>query len=286
MKKYLFFIIALFALTSCDYFPTITRIITNKDSLYNECKDLKGLYDLHIDKTTLTEIKKYTLKKSSIPNSFFALSKDITFMDYSYRKYLIKYLETHRLFFNDYYLLKANEGTAFYNDDENKCELNNYFDTNVNEIQQYYINDYKIGSLKVNVNCAFYNDTLVAISFKGDEDIKKGYIEKYGVGNGYKKHRFYHPIFDENVEYIFESDEIRRWENDILTMVYVAVYKSFSYKKNAEKYESDVSEEFYLITSNKNYNKFINLAQKYIKMFKDEKDNEKNDKIKQLLDFI
>ena len=136
---------------SCNSTPIETKNEVweiDNDSLFAKCATLRGLGNLIIDKTTIKDLSKD--KYITMPSG---------------------YMAPH---FNGGYWKVDNS------------DLSNYIRDNYKQIKQIKVGiglyPYKVGELELrNVDCAFLNDTLVAISLKDDYYVvKKVFIERYG----------------------------------------------------------------------------------------------------------
>ena len=119
MKKYLFIFLVI-ALASCNSVGNAPTVIDEKfdptlDSLYIQCKDLKGLGKLHIGKSTLRQVSK----------------------DKGISPYLS--LEWNVSFVNGYW------GESALSD----MELGRYLNKNAKKIKQFDIGKYKVGELEI-----------------------------------------------------------------------------------------------------------------------------------------
>lgn len=229
--KYLPFIaIAIIAVTSCSPYqrdangkirkPELVNetFQTSKDSMLIKCADLKGFGPFIIGKTTF---KKASKESKIFPyganNSFYGLSGSWASSDDDISKKLEKDNRIKRL--------KGNHS-------------------------------FNIGELKFHdITLAFYNDTLVAISFdpEYDDQILNYYLGKYGNGNGHKiiqdyfykdynKDRYYHDI-------------AHTWYNEKVNFSYKEYFKS------GPNIRTFTSNEFLMNDNTGKFEKFLEIRQ-------------------------
>lgn len=196
------------------------------DSLFVRCAELKGLGNLHIDKTVMKDLRTDT-----------GLS--------TYNRYYIE---------SDFY-------SGFWGVKD--FELRDYIKKNVKSIKQVEIGSlgspYKIGEFNLeDIQLAFLNDTLVAISL-GSRDyytIKDAMIQKYGDGQGH--YRWYlltnGKYGEDGLSLEKEEEEVRVWENESVKFDRYYYWKS-KIVKQQEVFPS-VSKEYCLIYSKHRYSEF------------------------------
>lgn len=247
MKKILL-ILSTILFVACDgllYSPVITNTVFNPstDSLYAQCKELKGLGPLHIGETTLRQVKK---------------DKGITLYDFQKKP----------TFVGGYW-----GASSFEN------ELGKYLDKEAKTIKQYKISDYfskyKIGELEVRDVClAFYKDTLVAISFDCEQGMLEHYIKKYGNGKGNKYEWDYRKgeYGDKDFSYEYEHIENRLWANEHLQMEFK---RHSELRKDPEGKLMSRDSKSCVISSNSRYNDFLTTLEKYKAQYKEEKTAQK-----------
>ena len=195
------------------------------DSLFIQCKQLSGIGDLIIGKTTFSQAQKNELLKDI--DSF---NKD------------------NNLYSG--YWGEADKGGAY----DKACWL----EKNAKDIKQIstpIIPKVKIGDIELDCfDLAFLNGTLVAIYFETDSPkIRNHYIEKYGNGRG-NYHSFHRNNQSKNnLNALEDIDENRIWENETVCLEY-------NHKKHSEiisnKTYNYYSESWYLITDKCRYNDF------------------------------
>lgn len=245
MNRILFFL-SIVIVASCNSIGAKPEIMNEifeptLDSLYIQCKDLKGLGNLHIGKTTLRQVQRD--KGITIPE----ILRDATFV-------------------NGYW------GVSALSD----YELGQYLDRKATIIKQFevsdFVNKYRIGELEIEkVCCAFYRDTLVAISFDCTEEILNHYIGKYGNGKGSKYTYTYRKGNYGDRNYTFENKHIeeRLWANKDVTME----YKKHWHQRTAPNERDMVyGTESCVISSNSRYDDFLNELDKHKKAYKEQKE--------------
>ena len=243
MKRILL-ILSVALVTACSQ-PEIRNEVFEPtlDSLYVQCKDLKGLGSLHIGKTTLRQVQK---------------DKGITLHEY-FRK---------PSFVGGYW------GESAYD-----RGWGTYLDKKTTKIKQFKITDinskYKIGELEIEDVClAFYNDTLVAISFDCTGEMLKHYISKYGAGKGSNYEYTYRKGEYGNSNFVFEYKHIenRLWANEYVSMEYKTHWEQRTAPK--EKHKS-YSTKSCVISSNSRYADFLRVLEDYKTQYKNEQDAKK-----------
>ena len=239
------------------------------------CKDLKGLGQLHIGETTLKQCK----------NDFQKNYYDTGW----YKKGSANINESINLYkLHDY----NNIVDKFY--DTPGCysfdKFEKYLEKNASNIKQIEIKNYKIGEIYIGeVNCIFYNDTLVAILYDCSAAIKYHYISKYGSGKGFEK-GFSIPY----IQFDFQKDkrefeisefikikhntkhtETRLWSNDNISLEFKSYFhETDTYKSTSDRYGIDGRA---VIISNSNYNDFLKELDKYMIQYGELRDAEWNE---------
>lgn len=242
MKKYLFIFLVI-ALASCNSVGNAPTVIDEKfdptlDSLYIQCKDLKGLGKLHIGKSTLRQVSK----------------------DKGISPYLS--LEWNVSFVNGYW------GESALSD----MELGRYLNKNAKKIKQFDIGKYKVGELEISDVClAFYRDTLVAISFDCSDKLLEHFKSKYGNGKGSNYRYTYSRGEYGEKGYMFEckEKEDRMWANERVTMKYEHYWDQRTATGERQKVDGSTS---CVITSNDRYDDFLNELDKHKKAYKEQKE--------------
>lgn len=241
MKKSLFFFFAI-ALAACNSLGNAPTIIDEKfdptlDSLYIQCKDLKGFGDLLIGKVTYRQVRK---------------DKGITLSPILF--------DTYTDFYN-----------GFWGESSSR-ELANYIEDNATEIKQFQIGKYKVGELTIDdVDLAFYRDTLVAISFDCNDKLLEHYKSKYGSGKGSNYSYTYSRGEYGEKGYVFEckEKEDRMWANERVTMKYEHYWDQRTATDERLRVYGSTS---CVISSNDRYDDFLNELDKYKKAYKDLKE--------------
>lgn len=249
MNKFTFFYILLSAclVICCGEAPEVIteneKYETSDDSLYVQCAELKGLGNLHIDKTVF----KHLLKDKSITTYKECIKSDFSggFWGVRYNYDLSRHLESNK---------------------------------NIKQVQVgSYAFPYTIGELEFDeMELAFLNDTLVAISIGGDYyKIEDALVKKYGVGKGHFE--FYCKSKGQNGDKNFYIEKRvhrqRVWENE--SVKFERKYDWDSKVKNNEHVYSIEGDDYCLITSKKNYNRFLQILEDSKKEYKNIKDNAK-----------
>ena len=255
MKTLRFVGVVLMALFACVNFVSCDNI-TNQPTIVNEtydtpidslrirCKNLKGLGNLDIGKTTLQQVRR---------------DKSITMPSI---------------------LLKPTFSGGFWCVDDDK--LSSYLNTKAKIIKQFEIGDcfykYKIGDVEIEDVClAFYRDTLVAISFDCSSTILNHYISKYGKGIG--KHYEFTKIKGEygQKNYIFEHThkEEHTWMNEKVTM---------EYKYNWSQNQRQVlyNNKTCVISSNDKYEVFLTTLKEYKNKYAEEQELKRQESLNSL----
>ena len=241
MKKFLFLFLVI-ALASCNNVGNAPTIVDEKfdpplDSLYIQCKDLKGLGELRIGKSTLRQVSK---DKGISP--YLSLEQDVTFV-YGYW------------------------GESALSD----MELGRYLNKNAKKIKQFDIGKYKVGELEISDVClAFYRDTLVAISFDCSDKLLEHYKSKYGNGKGSNYRYAYSRGEYGEKGYVFEckEDEDRMWANERVTMKYEHYWNQRTTATERDFYGKTTC----VISSNDRYDDFLSELDKYKKAYKEQKE--------------
>lgn len=241
MKKFLFLFLVI-ALVSCNNVGNAPTIVDEKfdpplDSLYIQCKDLKGLGELRIGKSTLRQVSK---DKGISP--YLSLEWDVTFV-------------------NGYW------GESALSD----MELGRYLNKNAKKIKQFDIGKYKVGELEISDVClAFYRDTLVAISFDCSDNLLEHYKSKYGNGKGSNYRYAYSRGEYGKKRYVFEckEDEDRMWANERVTMKYEHYWNQRTTSTESDFYGKTTC----VISSNDRYDDFLSELDKYKKAYKEQKE--------------
>ena len=241
MKKFLFLFLVI-ALASCNNVGNAPTIVDEKfdpplDSLYIQCKDLKGLGELRIGKSTLRQVSK---DKGISP--YLSLEWDVTFV-------------------NGYW------GESALSD----MELGRYLNKNAKKIKQFDIGKYKVGELEISDVClAFYRDTLVAISFDCSDKLLEHYKSKYGNGKGSNYRYVYSRGEYGEKGYVFEckEDEDRMWANERVTMKYEHYWNQRTTATERDFYGKTTC----VISSNDRYDDFLSELDKYKKAYKEQKE--------------
>lgn len=234
------------------------------------CKDLKGLGQLHIDETTLKQCKNNFQKNYYNTGWVKKANINESINLYKYGIIVDKFYDTPGCY-------------SFEKFEE-------YLEKNASNIKQIEIKNYKIGEIYIGeVNCIFYNDTLVAILYNCSADIKYHYISKYGSGKGFEK-----GFSKQYIQFDFQKDnsefeidefikikrntkhtETRLWSNDNITLEFK------SYFHETDTY-SDIYDRYRiggraLITSNSNFNDFLKELDKYMIQYGELRDAELNE---------
>ena len=243
MKKLSKLLSLVLFLSGCGPVPEIiseTYEISN-DSLYIKCADLQGFGNFIIDKSTMRDV----MKDDGV--------------DWFYREYGG----------NDFH-------SGFWGITED-YDLTDYIEKN-NIIKQLQIGTlsrpYKIGELKFDeMDLAFLNDTLVAISIGGDfYKIADHYIEKYGSGQGY--HHWYCKSRGQNGDrnFFMEKREhnLRVWANEKVKLEYK--YDWESKVANNEIVYSIQGDDYCILTSQKRYDKFLSILENTKNEYKEQKE--------------
>ena len=240
MKKFLFLFLVI-ALASCNNVSNASTIVDEKfdpplDSLYIQCKDLKGLGELLIGQSTYRQVKK---------------DKGITLSPILF--------DTYTNFYNGFW------------GESSSMEMAHYVEDNAKQIKQFHVGKYKVGELEIDdVDLAFYRDTLVAISFDCSDEILKHYITKYGNGKGNNYRKSYYRGEYGTAGYVLESEEYenRMWTNERVKIE----YKHYlDYHKTATD-QDFYSKTSCVISSNDRYDDFLSELDKYKKAYKEQKE--------------
>ena len=240
MKKFLFLFLVI-ALISCNNVGNAPTIVDEKfdpplDSLYIQCKDLKGLGELRIGKVTYRQVKKD--KGITLPPILFD-----TFTD----------------FYNGFWGVSSSR------------ELADYIEDNATKIKQFHVGKYKVGELTIDdVDLAFYRDTLVAISFDCSDNLLEHYKSKYGNGKGSNYRYAYSRGEYGEKGYVFEckEDEDRMWANERVTMKYEHYWNQRTTATESDFYGKTTC----VISSNDRYDDFLSELDKYKKAYKEQKE--------------
>lgn len=245
--------LAVINITSCISYHnhSYNRVFNpSSDSLYIQCKELKGLGQLHIG-NTLKQVEnnfKQHSEKGWVHTSFIGGEWDVN--------------------------------------DSHPFELIHYIEKNATNIKQCYVYDYKIGEVSIGkVSCAFYKNALVAISFDCSSEMLKQFISKYGDGKGFKSDIekgfpwYYERLY--KIYHYHEKNEKRIWSNENVTMEYN------SHSINHKKFMSDEHiinwSSSCIITSNDDrYNKFLEELEMYKEQYKKEKEAKRQSSLNQL----
>ena len=235
------FILASFFLVSCgSSYSTESKNEVweiDIDSLYIKCSSLKGLGNLIIDETTFNQLKK--------------------------DKYLTdKYIDS------DFYF-------GFWGVHDH--ELSAYICENFKEIKQVILGSraYVIGELKFkDIQCAFLNDTLVAISLNEDYyQIKDALIERYGNGKG--QYSWYIKSKGKNGDNDFYLEkkefEERIWENELVKFERYLNWNSLIV--NNQEAKRPIDERHCYIISKKRFDIFLSVLNEAKESFRLEKEN-------------
>ena len=241
-------VFAFFFLVGCEV-PEIRTISetydTSEDSLYVQCADLKGLGNLHIGKTVykdlfkddfITKVKYNGYLDSDFHLGFWGVRSDFD---------LVRHIE------NDKRIKQIEVGDL--------------------------TNPYTIGELEFDeMELAFLNDTLVAISIGGDYyKIEKHLVKKYGEGKGY--YEFYCKSKGQNGDKNFYMEKrerrLRIWENEIIK--FEKKYEWDSKVVNNEDVYSIQGDDYCLITSKNRYNEFLRILEECKQDFKNQKETAK-----------
>ena len=241
MKNFLFLMLVI-AVACCNNVGNAPTIVDEKfdpplDSLYIQCKDLKGLGELRIGKSTLRQVSK---DKGISP--YLSLEWDVTFV-------------------NGYW------GESALSD----MELGRYLNKNAKKIKQFDIGKYKVGELEISDVClAFYRDTLVAISFDCSDKLLEHYKSKYGNGKGSNYRYAYSRGEYGEKGYVFEckEDEDRMWANERVTMKYEHYWNQRTTATERDFYGKTTC----VISSNDRYDDFLSELDKYKKAYKEQKE--------------
>lgn len=241
MKKFLFIFLVI-VLASCNSIGNAPSVVDEKfeptlDSLYLQCKDLKGMGELHIGKTTYKQVKRD--KGVKTPAILF---------------------DTYTNFFNGFW------GVA------SDMDLANYIEDKATILKQFCIGKYQIGELQIDdVSLAFYRDTLVGISFRCTDEILKHYIAKYGNGKGNNYRYTYSRGEYGEKGYVFECKERenRMWANERVTIEYKHYWDQRTATGERQKVYGSTS---CVISSNNRYDDFLNELDKYKKAYKEQKE--------------
>lgn len=255
--KRTFLLLLIISFTSCGNLtkPKITDEVFEPtiDSLYTQCRDLKGLGKLHIGSTTLWQAKR---------------DKGITISGYSRTPSFVGGYWGANILYDGF-------------------DMGEYLNKKATTIKQWEITDiankYQIGTLEIEDVClAFYRDTLVAISFECSDEMLKHYISKYGNGKGRKYDYFYSRGKYGEKGYFSEHKRIenRTWMNKYVTMEYKysSVYRTSTSQRRGEISSSKSC----VISSNRRYNDFINTLEKHKTNFKNQKKKKKENSFNSL----
>ena len=220
--------------------PRVTNQIFDPalDSLYVQCKDLKGLGRLHIGKTTLRQVGKDKGLSSGT-----SIDWDVSFV-------------------NGFWGLSA----------LSDMEQVEYLNKNAKKIKQFKVGKYTVGELEIDDVClAFYRDTLVAISFDCSDDILKHYISKYGNGKGsvYRYDLIKGKYGDDDYFAETKYKEIRIWANEKVSIEYKSQLDDKIAPNERRRFSTSKS---CVISSNHRYRDFLNELEKYQKAYKEQKE--------------
>lgn len=241
MKKNLFLFLVI-ALASCNSVGNAPTVIDEKfdptlDSLYIQCKDLKGIGELRIGKVTYRQVKK---------------DKGITLSPILF--------DTYTNFYNGFW------------GESSSMELANYIEDNATKIKQFHVGKYKVGELTIDdVDLAFYRDTLVAISFDCSDKLLEHYKSKYGNGKGSNYRYTYSRGEYGEKGYVFEckEKEDRMWANERVTMKYEHYWDQRTATDERQRVYGSTS---CVISSNDRYDDFLNELNKHKKAYKELKE--------------
>ena len=241
MKKILFLFLVI-ALASCNSVGNAPTVIDEKfdptlDSLYIQCKDLKGIGKLRIGKVTYRQVKK---------------DKGITLSPILF--------DTYTNFYNGYW------------GESSSMEVANYIEDNATKIKQFHVGKYKVGELTIDdVDLAFYRDTLVAISFDCSYKLLEHYKSKYGNGKGSNYRYTYSRGEYGEKGYVFEckEKEDRMWANERVTMKYEHYWDQRTATGERQRVYGSTS---CVISSNDRYDDFLNELDKHKKVYKELKE--------------
>lgn len=255
-KAFLLFVLAI-AFFSCapqGNQPTIVdeSFTPEQDELYSQCTELKGVGDFIIGETTF---------KQALHSQLFA--------DYSS-------LLLHNNFYNGHWGVAKSGG---------KYEKGTWIEKKTPSIKQLPCpsTHITIGQLDFDdFDLAFYNDVLVAIFFKTDnEELHNHYIEKYGNGRGslYSYHLDNEPCEDrDKLESITKTKEERVWENEKVILEYYLDYH-FEMSPNIDtRYWSD---SWYLLSSKSLYPLFLEELEHSMSSFDKQEQNSEQETLNQ-----
>lgn len=223
MKKIFAIILMSLAVLSCGYNRTFEP--SNPDWFYPHSeedyyqkvdtlyKDLKGLGQLHVGETTYKQCKREFEKVCNVDRW----------------RHIDETIDLTKWFGWDEMYNKITELT------EDRCVI---FPTDVDEylkensdIKQCKFDNYRIGDIYIGqVNCIFYKDTLIAMTYGWNYDIYRKFIEKYGCGKGFEKHfeiyyiKFSKKLKDTEIVSYEKHSEKRVWSNNAITLEYISDY--------------------------------------------------------------
>ena len=158
----------------------------------------------------------------------------------------------------------------------NNYDLSNYIRDKYKQIKQITVGigmyPYKVGELELkNVDCAFLNDTLVAISLKGDYyQVKDVFIERYGNGRGNYSWYLKQSGTDKRYSLSKREHEERVWENENVRFERYYDWESmyYSYNEDASHHHS---KEYCYIISKKRYDTFVSVLNEAKESFEKDK---------------
>jgi hypothetical protein len=184
------------------------------DTLY---KDLKGLGQLHVGETTFKQCKREFEKVCNVDrwDSYLHIDETIDLTEW----------------FG--YDVMRNKITEILGEDTYSIfpiHVDEYLKEN-SDIKQCKIDNYRIGDVYIGqVNCIFYKDILVAMTYNWNCEIYYKFIEKYGCGKGFEKHfeidyiKFQKKLKDTEIVTYERHNERRVWSNNAITLEFISDY--------------------------------------------------------------
>ena len=191
-------------------------------SAYTLYKNLKGLGQLHVGETTYKQCKREFEKVCNVDHRWRHIDETID---------LTKWFG--RDDFSTGWDVMRNKITEVLGEDTwtiSPIDVDEYLKEN-SDIKQCKFDNYRIGDIYIGqVNCVFYKDTLIAMTYGWNYDIYRKFIEKYGCGKGFEKHieiyyiKFSKKLKDTEIVSYEKHSEKRVWSNNAITLEYISDY--------------------------------------------------------------